>query len=121
MQSLPVFTIYTYHIGETEGHPFVLPKLKLREAIRTMPSSYLMLPRPGFWPADKRNILVTFERNYTVDDYEEIMERLQCPQSECYEHWKHSGSALGDMKPPNVAVHCIYGTGKPTAEVNKHI
>lgn len=103
------------HVGETEGHDWALPRLKLRDAVRTAPAFPFMFPRPDLWPKDKQTLVVTFQRNYTVDDYESLFKRIGCEW--CYDLWKDNGMALGSLKAPSVPVHCIYSSQVPTAEV----
>nr|CAB3264916.1 group XV phospholipase A2-like [Phallusia mammillata] len=100
--------------GETEGHDWVLPRLKLRDAVRTAPAFPFMFPRPDLWPKNKQTVVVTFQRNYTVDDYESLFKRIGCEW--CYELWKDNGLALGSLQAPSVPVHCIYSSQVPTAE-----
>nr|XP_039249958.1 phospholipase A2 group XV-like [Styela clava] len=101
--------------GETEGHDFALPKLKLRTATRTFSSSYFLLPRPKFWPKDKLHVVDTLIKNYTVFEYKALFERIGCKN--CYEIWDKYGTELGDMGPPNVPVHCVYSSQIPTPEL----
>lgn len=101
--------------GETEGHDFALPKLKLRAATRTFPSSLMLLPNPKFWPKDKTHVVDTLIKNYTVFEYRALFERIGCEK--CAEVWEQFGYDLGDLKAPNVAVHCVYSSLVPTPEL----
>lgn len=101
--------------GETEGHDFVLPKLKLRTATRSFPASHMLLPRPSLWPKDKQQVVNTLETNYTVFDYKALFERIGC--KDCWHLWNQYGDEMGDLSAPDVTVHCVYSSLVPTAEV----
>ncbi|XP_076819987.1 lysosomal phospholipase A and acyltransferase-like [Clavelina lepadiformis] len=100
--------------GETEGHDWALPVLKLRNVVRTASAFAFMLPRPDLWPENKKTIVVTLGKNYTVHDYKELFERIDCEW--CWDMWKDNGMALGSLSAPSVPVHCIYSSQTPTAE-----
>lgn len=107
--------------GETEGHPYFLPRLKIREITRSGPAFTFLLPRPDMWPKDKRQVVVTLKKNYTVDDYEALFQTIGCEW--CWDMFKDNIYTLGSLEPPSVAVHCIYGSQLPTTEVwcNLHL
>lgn len=86
---------------------------------RTIASSYMMLPRPEYWPKNKRVVVDTFSKNYTVDDYEHLLKRIGCKN--CWELWKKFGKEMGDLAAPKVEVHCVYSSQVPTAEVRERI
>lgn len=106
--------------GDSEGHPWVLPGLELREAFRTMPSSAMILPRPDLWPADKKQALTILKEKegkneeYSLDEYEEIFNVSSCKN--CYQLWQDNGDVIGKLEAPQVETYCIYGTGIPTPE-----
>ena len=105
--------------GDTEGHSWVLPGLKMRAAFQTMPSSAMMLPRPDLWPESKQKVVSIQETNgtlthYTVNEYEKLLKRAKC--NNCYQLWLDNGKAMENLEPPNVKVHCIYGSGLKTFE-----
>ena len=102
-------------LGESEGHPYILPTLKIREIVRTGSAFTFLLPRPDLWPNNKRTVVVTLKKNYTVDDYEELFETIGCKW--CWEMFKDNVKTLGSLQPPSVPVHCIYGSQLPTTEV----
>lgn len=101
--------------GETEGHNIFISRLEMREASRTFPSSYLLLPRPSLWPQNHSVVVSTLTRNYTVHDYKTLFDTIGC--NNCWERFQSFGAELGDLSAPNVEVHCVYSSGLPTAEV----
>ncbi|XP_002129305.2 lysosomal phospholipase A and acyltransferase-like [Ciona intestinalis] len=101
--------------GETEGHDWVLPKLKLRNAVRTAPAFTFVLPNPDLWPHNKDTIVVTIKQNFTVFQYKDLFKRIGCEG--CWDLWKENGKAIGKFTPPKVPVHCVYSSLVPTPEV----
>ena len=94
----------------------MLPRLKIREVVRTASAFAFLLPRPDLWPKNKQLLVVTFKRNYTVNDYQALFERIGCKW--CYDMWKDNKMTLGTIAAPSVPVHCIYGSQLPTTEVS---
>jgi len=104
--------------GDADGHDWILPRLEFREVSRTFSSLAFMLPRPDMWPKDKQTVVIESfldeGQNYTVNDYEALFKQVGC--EDCYSMWKDNWRTLGDLKPPNVTVHCIYSSGMLTSE-----
>ena len=68
------------------------------------------------WPKQKDLLVVTLQRNYTVNDYQALFDRIGCKW--CWEIWKDNEMTMGSLEPPSVPVHCIYGSQMPTTEVS---
>ena len=102
-------------LGEAEGYSFVVPKLKIREVIRSGSAFAFVVPRPDMWPKDDQVLVVTLQRNYTIHDYQALFKRIGCEW--CWDMWLDNGMTLGKIHAPSVPVHCIYGSQLPTTEV----
>lgn len=104
--------VKVYAIGDDLG-ALALRASTMREEQITMPSLAWLLPSPEFWKADE--VLVrTTQRDYTFADMEDFFNDLDYPIG-----WEMRKDMLPylDFSPPNVEVHCIYGSQLPTVEV----
>ena len=99
--------------GDTEGI-FTASALVLREAQRSFPSQYLLLPSSKLW-SENDVIVVQPKRNYTVSDYEALF--TDSGYSAGYNTWKRVQGLMGsDLPGPNVTVYCFYGINVETEE-----
>ena len=98
--------------GDTEGI-FTASALVLREAQRTFPSQYLLLPFSKLW-SENEVLVVQPKRNYTVNDYEALFSDIG--YSAGYNIWKGVQGLISDFPSPNITVYCFYGIDIPTEE-----
>lgn len=104
--------VKVFAIGDDLGALALRASVMRQEQI-TMPSLAFLLPSPSFWKQDE--VLVrTANREYTMGQLEDFFNDLGFPIG--YEMQKDMMPYL-DFSPPNVEVHCIYGSGLPTVEV----
>lgn len=78
---------------------------------RSMTSSYLLMPSNLFWN-DSEVIVQTPERNYTVNDYKRFFSDLNFTDG--YMMRADTEGLVDPLRPPNVTVYCLYGTGLKT-------
>lgn len=105
-------SVKVYAIGDDLG-ALALRASVMREQQITMPSLAWLLPSPEFWKADE--VLVrTTQRDYTFADLQDFFTDLNYTIG-----WEMRKDMLPylDFSPPNVEVHCIYGSQVPTVEV----
>lgn len=104
--------VKVFAIGDDLG-ALALRASVMRQVQITNPSLAFLIPSPGFWKQDE--VLVrTANREYTMGQLEDFFNDLGYPIG--YEMRKDMMPYL-DFSPPNVEVHCIYGSGLPTVEV----
>lgn len=89
----------------------VVKPLTARPYQRSASSTAWLMPSDQFWDADE--ILVsTPERNYTVNDYEQLFEDLGFQDG--WEMRKNTWSINYELNPPDVELHALYGVGMKT-------
>lgn len=98
--------------GDNNRIPVISP-LKIRQQQRTAVSTVWLFPNANTWPADK--VLVQAPTtNYTVRDYQRFFQDVGFPDG--WEMRKDTQDLVSALEPPGVPVHCLYGSGVPTAE-----
>lgn len=106
MKALKIFAY-----GDNLGAPTLSDTVLRREEI-TMPAFAFLLPNTQFWTANDV-IVKTTQRNYTVNDYEDIFKDLG---------YRNGWEMYQDMipyqsfAPPGVRTFCLYGTHVQTVE-----
>lgn len=86
--------------------------LKARPVQRSMTSSAFLMPSDQFW--NRSEVLIqTPIRNYTVADYKQFFADLN--YNDGYLMREDTENLVNPLRSPNVEVHCLYGTGFPTA------
>ncbi|XP_042897494.1 lysosomal phospholipase A and acyltransferase isoform X2 [Parasteatoda tepidariorum] len=92
----------------------VVSQSALRTEQRTSPSLAYMLPTSKLW-SKKDPIVITRERNYTVEDYYDFFRDIDYLTA--YEMFKDNyENAMKSLEAPGVDVHCIHGTNLETPE-----
>eukprot|EP00003_Mantamonas_plastica_P001032 TRINITY_DN1076_c0_g2_i3.p1 TRINITY_DN1076_c0_g2~~TRINITY_DN1076_c0_g2_i3.p1 ORF type:complete len:223 (-),score=62.58 TRINITY_DN1076_c0_g2_i3:218-886(-) len=96
--------------GIAIGKINIINPLKLRSVIRNCGGITWLAPNPDYW---HDQVLVSIkEKNYTSYD---LLEMFQDIGAEATAAIYETTKPLRDhVKPPNVDMHCIYGTGVPT-------
>lgn len=93
--------------GDNEGI-WIVPSSEGRSSQRTYPSTAWLLPYPSdTWSKDDV-IIVTPERNYTAWDYKDLFNDMGYKRG--YDMFEEILGLTGDLPPPNVTLHCIYGS-----------
>lgn len=105
-------TVKVFAVGDDLG-AFALRASVMRECQISMPSLAFLLPFPTFWKPDE--VLVkTRTRNYTTSQLEEFFNDLGYPIG--WEMRKDTQPFIENFAPPNIEVHCIYGSQINTVE-----
>ncbi|XP_015921525.1 lysosomal phospholipase A and acyltransferase isoform X1 [Parasteatoda tepidariorum] len=108
-----VKALKTIASGENLGI-IVVSQSALRTEQRTSPSLAYMLPTSKLW-SKKDPIVITRERNYTVEDYYDFFRDIDYLTA--YEMFKDNyENAMKSLEAPGVDVHCIHGTNLETPE-----
>ncbi len=80
---------------------------------RSATSTAFLMPTDQFWGPEEV-ILSTPNRNYTVNDYEDLFNDVGFPTG--YQYRKNTEKLTYDLVPPHVETHCLYGVGLKTPE-----
>ncbi|XP_029524143.1 group XV phospholipase A2 isoform X2 [Oncorhynchus nerka] len=91
----------------------VISSLEIRSQQRTAVSTTWLFPYPHSWPADKV-LIQTPTTNYTVKDYQRFFKDIDFEDG--WEMRQDTEPLVSALEPPGVAIHCLYGSGVPTAE-----
>ncbi|KAK2724865.1 hypothetical protein QYM36_001365 [Artemia franciscana] len=91
----------------------VLSEATLREEQRSNPSLAWLMPSKHFWAIDEP-LVKTANKSYGVGSYEEFFKDINYPDG--YDMWLDTKDLIPDLSPPDVEVHCLYGTGIETVE-----
>lgn len=106
----------TFLSGDNNKIPLI-SSLKIRTQQRTAVSTIWLFPNANTWPADKV-LLQAPNANYTVKDYQRFFQDIDYPEG--WEMRKDTESLVSALEPPGVAVHCLFGSGVPTAEAYQY-
>jgi lysophospholipase-3 len=93
---------------------YVVSPLRVRPYQRSAPSTAFVMPSINFWDKDEV-IVVSPQRNYTVNDYQALFNDIQFPTG--YDYWINNKDLLNELKPPEIESHEIYGSQMPTPGV----
>ena len=97
--------------GDNEGI-WIVPNGEGRNGQRTYPSTAWLLPFPSdTWTKDDF-IIVTPDRNFSAWEYQDLFKAMKYERG--YEMFKEIEGLTGSLPPPNVTLHCLYGTQKHT-------
>ncbi|XP_035646769.1 phospholipase A2 group XV [Oncorhynchus keta] len=91
----------------------VISSLEIRSQQRTAVSTTWLFPYAHSWPADKV-LIQTPTTNYTVKDYQRFFKDIDFEDG--WEMRQDTEPLVSALEPPGVAIHCLYGSGVPTAE-----
>ena len=105
-----------YSSGDTLGIPhFLVNPLTVRAQQRTYTSNAFLMPSREFWSADE--VLVkTPKRQYTINDFNDFFNDIKYPDGIHLLHNTENLTYPLALRTPNVTVHCLHGSGVPTAE-----
>lgn len=100
--------------GDNEGI-WIVPSGKGRAGQRTYPSSAWLLPYPSdTWTKDDV-LVVTPKRSYSAWDYKDFFADMN--YSRGYEMFEETMNLTGALPPPNITLHCLYGSNVNTTPV----
>lgn len=106
-------TMKVFAVGDDLG-AFALIASVMREEQISMPSLAFLLPYPAFWKPNE--VLVrTRTRTYTYAQMKEFFDDLGYPNG--WEMRKDNQQYVDDFAPPNVEIHCLFGSQIDTVEV----
>ncbi|XP_020311708.2 lysosomal phospholipase A and acyltransferase isoform X2 [Oncorhynchus kisutch] len=91
----------------------VISSLEIRSQQRSAVSTTWLFPYAHSWPADKV-LIQTPTTNYTVKDYQRFFKDIDFEDG--WEMRQDTEPLVSALEPPGVAIHCLYGSGVPTAE-----
>jgi lysophospholipase III len=101
-----------FAVGDDLG-AFGLFASEMKEMQISMPSLAFLLPFPAFWKPDE--VLVhTKKRNYTHSQMSEFFDDIGYPQA--WEMRKDNIKFVENFAAPNVEIHCLYSSKRPTIE-----
>lgn len=106
-------TVKVFAVGDDLG-AFALRASVMRECQISMPSLAFLLPFPAFWKANE-TLVRTRTRTYTFAQLEQFFIDLGHPIG--WEMRKDTLPFITDFSPPNVEIHCLYGSQINTVEV----
>ncbi|XP_035654679.1 phospholipase A2 group XV-like [Oncorhynchus keta] len=91
----------------------VISSLKIRSQQRSAVSTTWLFPYAHSWPVDQV-LIQTPTTNYTVKDYQRFFKDIDFEDG--WEMRQDTVPLVSALEPPGVAIHCLYGSGVPTAE-----
>lgn len=105
-------TVKVFAVGDDLG-ALALFAYEMKETQRSMPSLAFLLPFPAFWKPDEV-LVISPKRNYTHSQLKEFFDDLGYPTG--WEMRKDNLKFVENFSPPNIEIHCLYGTNLPTVE-----
>ncbi|XP_065129678.1 lysosomal phospholipase A and acyltransferase [Paramisgurnus dabryanus] len=105
-------TLRVMATGDNNRIPVISP-LKIRTQQRTAVSTAWLFPYAHSWPSDMA-LVTTPNTTYTVKDYQRFFKDIGYEDG--WAMREDTEPLVSALKPPGVAVHCLYGTGIPTAQ-----
>ena len=81
------------------------------EVFRSFAATSMLLPRPSVY--NDTVLISTPDLNYTASDYQDIFDDIGYPDG--YQMYLGTEDINAGYRAPNVTVHCVVGTGVPTA------
>jgi lysophospholipase III len=92
---------------------FVVRPLTVRPYQQSATSTAFLMPSPAFW--SEYDVIVSRPtKNYTVKNYQEFFTDIGFTDG--FEMRVDTQNLIYDLKPPNIELHLIYGTGLKTPE-----
>ncbi|KAI7812127.1 Pla2g15 protein, partial [Triplophysa rosa] len=105
-------TLRVMATGDNNRIPVISP-LKIRTQQRTAVSTTWLLPYAHTWPSNKV-MVSTPNTTYTVKDYQRFFKDIEYEDG--WAMREDTETLVNALEPPGVPVHCLYGSGIPTAE-----